>query len=946
MHRVKKLTALILALLLCLGNVFLYVGEVRAEDFPAEEVTEEALTEEETAETAVSEEEMAEEEAEKTTEETSEEMTEETTEESAGEEAEETVAGTDEVVAASSLTGATMPTGQFVYIYYNGSDRQYRWNINNTGVLKGECVHLDDRNGSNCKMGLGSVYENGVQYYSIMHNTCGFYIDSEGDNDKTGEVLHQYEKKIHQDNQKFRFVPVAGKEDVYYIMSKKGDNSNKSLYIGLENNSVAKHTKIVTTSTPTEWYVSTRDYDETAAMKGGEAKFAQDGPVLTFNPEGYIRDINIQNDHLSVDGSDLHLYYIGTASKFKAEWNEKYQGYYLRQKSMDESDDVMDLVWDVEGMKMESDTQIHMWSRKDNHPSQIWRFIPQEDNVYYVYNAYTGKYLSLRDKKDEDGVKVVQSETPMRWEVNTLDLVQQTTESANWMSRYPDEWSLGQLNIPGTHDTGATRMRGGNVVADQNSTIQCQQLYPDEQLNMGIRAFDVRCDPTDGDGDPDIVHGDSLFQCENRDGSSMSLSDIMNAAKNFLSYHPTECVIVTVKSDVWLGAGDEGNVAKAVASYVQDEEYPLWRENRIPTLGEARGKVILLRRYGLGSYTLPDGVEEWELGFDLSSWDNFAYDSQKNELEIFSMDVDDGDEHTITRNKVYVQEYYEADDEYTKMEWFYGTIDHATNNNITRKVYTENDNTIQQYAYLFNYTTSKDSLGRARSTNKLIMGDSENKIEPLHIIGITMLNYADCKTAEKIWETNVIVPSFMGEQTLSNEEHGISVSGKIQEGAKLVLVPLEDTSTEYLTLKNALQSGTLLRGWRFALVCEDGTEADWEGELSISIKKEAQEKLENLSVYHLNDAGECSKLDVKKEGEHLIFSVSTLGCFGVAQDEDISKVSKPDNNNGNTGTSGNSTQKPSTVKTGDTANVLPYIGLLLLSGAVLILCVVRRRRRA
>lgn len=40
MHRVKKLTALILALLLCLGNVFLYVGEVRAEDFPAEEVTE------------------------------------------------------------------------------------------------------------------------------------------------------------------------------------------------------------------------------------------------------------------------------------------------------------------------------------------------------------------------------------------------------------------------------------------------------------------------------------------------------------------------------------------------------------------------------------------------------------------------------------------------------------------------------------------------------------------------------------------------------------------------------------------------------------------------------------------------------------------------------------------------------------------------------------------
>lgn len=118
----------------------------------------------------------------------------------------------------------------------------------------------------------------------------------------------------------------------------------------------------------------------------------------------------------------------------------------------------------------------------------------------------------------------------------------------------------------------------------------------------------------------------------------------------------------------------------------------MWRENRIPTVGEARGKIVLLRRYDMGSYTLDQDVEEWELGFNLSAWDTYDYKAQAHSLEIFSMDVDDqdGDDSTVTQNKVYVQDYFNTGKANVKMEWVNGTIDDATYNSLTNKVYEEN----------------------------------------------------------------------------------------------------------------------------------------------------------------------------------------------------------------------------------------------------------------
>lgn len=122
-----------------------------------------------------------------------------------------TVSGETSVFASKKLDGATMKTGKTLYIYYN-NDIQWRWNINNLGTTKGDCVHLDDKDGKNCTMVLesaGTYYD--APYYAIRYTKSDFYIDSEGDNADDKEVIHQYKDEIKQDNQRFRFVPVEGK---------------------------------------------------------------------------------------------------------------------------------------------------------------------------------------------------------------------------------------------------------------------------------------------------------------------------------------------------------------------------------------------------------------------------------------------------------------------------------------------------------------------------------------------------------------------------------------------------------------------------------------------------------------------------------------------------------------------------------------------------------------
>lgn len=85
------------------------------------------------------------------------------------------------------------------------------------------------------------------------------------------------------------------------------------------------------------------------------------------------------------------------------------------------------------------------------------------------------------------------------------------------MAGIPDEALLSSINIPATHDTGTA-----GVVEDlvpSVSITSCQNLYYDEQLNMGARSFDIRANATKDDAsaaDVKIVHGGELWQCQEK----------------------------------------------------------------------------------------------------------------------------------------------------------------------------------------------------------------------------------------------------------------------------------------------------------------------------------------------------------------------------------------------------------------------------------------------
>lgn len=179
-----------------------------------------------------------------------------------------------------------------------------------------------------------------------------------------------------------------------------------------------------------------------------------------------------------------------------------------------------------------------------------------------------------------------------------------------WMAKYPHR-SLTQLNIPGTHDTGTY---GGNG----EEGTRCQTLTIQEQLEAGVRFFDLRLVLNRGADADDlgIYHGDYFQEVWLR-------KDIMPKVIQFLADNPTECVIFCVNRDSGI-SGPKGEPIDAVLHKVLLDTIPhnkLYDNNATVlherTLADLKGCVVLLRQ------DLPQ-----TFGFDVSNWpDDQAYSS-------------------------------------------------------------------------------------------------------------------------------------------------------------------------------------------------------------------------------------------------------------------------------------------------------------------------------
>ena len=164
--------------------------------------------------------------------------------------------------------------------------------------------------------------------------------------------------------------------------------------------------------------------------------------------------------------------------------------------------------------------------------------------------------------------------------------------SADWMAELEDERPLSELVIPGTHDSATQYV-------DLAFFSKCQALSVGEQLEAGARYLDIRLgDAETGEDFPKLMHG--FTKCKRSVlGGTLYLDEVLQQCYAFLTQHPTETVVFAVKHE-------HGDASPAEFETVLDGftavRPALWYlSDTLPTLGEARGKLVLLRRYEDGA---------------------------------------------------------------------------------------------------------------------------------------------------------------------------------------------------------------------------------------------------------------------------------------------------------------------------------------------------------
>ncbi|MBR3438155.1 MAG: hypothetical protein IKH13_01450 [Clostridia bacterium] len=298
----------------------------------------------------------------------------------------------------------------------------------------------------------------------------------------------------------------------------------------------------------------------------------------------------------------------------------------------------------------------------------------------------------------------------------------------NWMKFIPDNASVGQLNMPGTHDSGTYNVMFnyealdvimsniGDIYGDNvpdwitavaaigslagiaflafidllipllalasaaaiyiacnwaqivqyfiNALAQCNHLTMEQQMNAGIRTFDIRMvynsDRKYKDLDNEklkgsdryyeagflkVCHGTlgtmglgkysdhdvSLADGHNPDGTLLTFKNMIEDALAFVKQNPSESVYLTFKCE---GSNDDGRYTEILKRVFADAEgdprvVVLKEGQPMPTVGSAAGKVYLIERRF---------AEFTEDHYDVSAADKIEYlkkcfrDSQKNDL--------------------------------------------------------------------------------------------------------------------------------------------------------------------------------------------------------------------------------------------------------------------------------------------------------------------------
>jgi len=148
-----------------------------------------------------------------------------------------------------------------------------------------------------------------------------------------------------------------------------------------------------------------------------------------------------------------------------------------------------------------------------------------------------------------------------------------------WMSRLPDDISLADLNIPGTHNSGAR-------YEPFPKTAKCQTLSIAEQLHAGVRFFDIRC----------RHQKDQFFIFHGPINQHLSFDQMLESMFTFLKQNAKESLILSIKEE-YLPKSTTQPFAKTLQAYINQNASLWYTKQAIPKLSIIRGKIVLLSRF-------------------------------------------------------------------------------------------------------------------------------------------------------------------------------------------------------------------------------------------------------------------------------------------------------------------------------------------------------------
>ncbi|EFX05335.1 phosphatidylinositol-specific phospholipase c [Grosmannia clavigera kw1407] len=145
------------------------------------------------------------------------------------------------------------------------------------------------------------------------------------------------------------------------------------------------------------------------------------------------------------------------------------------------------------------------------------------------------------------------SETTSKTHSSPYSFDIEASSHPDWMSGAPDDWSLALLSLPGTHDTLTHRVH--------SEWYQCQNSALATQLRAGVRYLDVRArvqippSPSKrGEGEPwplGIYHGDAY--------TGYGFAEVVSTVFAFLDANPSEIVVLRLKEEAKPIVGSVGD---------------------------------------------------------------------------------------------------------------------------------------------------------------------------------------------------------------------------------------------------------------------------------------------------------------------------------------------------------------------------------------------------